>query len=466
MDIKATIRNLPDSPGVYIMRDNKGKVIYIGKAGSLRKRVFSYFTKRCDSPRLRLLVSSVNSIDRIVTGSEAEALIYEASLIKQFKPKFNVELKDDKSYPYLKLTLNEKYSRLFITRRVDRDGARYYGPYTDVKLLRSALSFIKRVFPLRQCRTLGKRLCISYYVSECAGPCMGKIGAKSYKKIVNELVLFLEGKRQRLLNEFSRRMEKVSRSQKYEEAIRIRNRIRALSTLVVKRSVPGPMDQIDELKYLLGLMRRPKRIEAFDVSDIRGKMAVGSMVSFYDGEPDKNNYRKYKIRFSKGADDYKMMREIVRRRYARLLEEKKGLPDLIIIDGGKGHLSSAVKELKALKIARIPAIGIAKKFEHIYLPRRPLPIVLPKDSSVLQLIKRMRDEAHRFAKRYHVSLRSKGIPVSELDNIKGIGRTRKRSLITFFGSVNKVKNATFEELLMVQGINEKNARDIIQHFKQ
>ena len=407
MALKEKIKKFPDSPGVYLMKDARGRVIYIGKANSLRKRVSSYFVKRHIMPRIEHLVSEIRKIDYITTNSEAEALIYEASLIKSNRPKFNIDLKDDKSYPYLKLTLGQKYPALSITRRVVKDGSRYYGPYTDVKLLREALSFMRIVFPLRTCKRLPKKFCINYHIARCPGPCVDKAGKRSYEKTVDELVLFLEGKRQRLIDRLSRRMEKAARELNFEEAVRLRNRIRALGTVVTKRGIPAPMDQIDELRYILNMKRRPRRIEAFDISNISGKEAVGSMVSFYKGTPDKKNYRKYKIRTVTKIDDYKMMREVVHRRYRRQLDEKRQLPDLIIIDGGRGHLSGAIKELKALGIEHIPAIGIAKEFEHVYVPGKPLPVILPKDSSVLQLIRRIRDEAHRFARKFHVYLRRK-----------------------------------------------------------
>jgi len=466
MDIKEKIKKLPDSPGVYLMKDKKGAVIYVGKAGSLKKRVSSYFTKKYTSSRTDHLVSEVKRVDYIPTNSEAEALIYEASLIKSEKPKFNIDLKDDKSYPYLKLTLNEKYPRLFVTRRRLRDGARYYGPYTNVKLLREALAFMRTIFPLRVCKKLGKKLCTSYHILECLGPCAGGFDKKRYTMIVNELILFLEGKRQKLLDELSRRMEGESKKLNFEEAARIRNQIMALSTLVTKRRVPSPMDQIEELKFILNLRRRPKRIEAFDISDIRGKEAVGSMVSFYNGKPDKDRYRKFKIKTVEKIDDYKMMREVVYRRYRRLLDEKKSLPDLIIVDGGRGHLTSALKELDSLGITRIPTIGIAKEFEHIYAPDRQLPIVLPKDSSILQLIRRIRDEAHRFAKAYHTRLRRKGVSRSELDKIKGIGQARKVKLLKAFGSVKNIRKKGVEDLLGLEGLDEKTAREIVRHFKK
>jgi len=405
--IKDKVRKLPNSPGVYLMKDSKGRIIYIGKAGSLKKRVSSYFTGSATSSRTDRLVSEIRDIDFIPAGSESQALIYEASLIKSKKPKYNIDLKDDKSYPYLKLTVKEKYPRLLITREKGRDRSRYYGPYTDVKLLKEALSFMKAVFPLRTCKSMGKKLCINYHIARCLGPCAGKSDKKAYKRIVGQLVLFLEGKQKSLTDRLSRRMESASRRLDYEEAARIRNRIRALSTMVTKRGIPNPLDELDELKYILKLKRKPKRIEAFDISNIHGKEATGSMVSFYKGEPDKKNYRKFRIKTVGGIDDYKMMREVVGRRYRRLIDEKKALPDLIVIDGGKGHIASAIREVKARGAARIPSIGIAKEFEHIYVPNQRLPIVLPDDSSVLQLIKRIRDEAHRFARKYHVQLRRK-----------------------------------------------------------
>lgn len=466
MGIKEKVKVFPDLPGVYIMKDSGGKAIYIGKAGSLKKRVSSYFNKSNRRHKIDLLVAEIKDIDYILTNSEAEALIYEASLIKSSRPKFNVDLKDDKSYPYLKLTLNEKYPRLVITRRRLNDRAIYYGPYTDVKLLRQALSFIQKVFPLRICNRLGRKLCMNYHIAECLGPCVGKINKKTYSKMVGELKLFLEGRKTELLDKLSRSMEKASKGLKFEEAVLIRNRIRSLSTLVTKRGVPSPMNQIDELKYILKLKRRPKRIEAFDISNTSGKEAVGSVVSFLDGDPDRDNYRKFRIKTVETVDDYGMMREVVYRRYRRLLDEKKGLPDLIIIDGGKGHLATALKELRALGIVNIPVIGIAKEFEHIYVPRRQLPIILPKDSSILQLIKRIRDEAHRVAKDYHITLRRKKVSISVLDTIRGIGPLRKKRLVGHFGSVDMIRKAGINDLLRVRGLNERTAREIIRYFKK
>ncbi|MFH1753014.1 MAG: excinuclease ABC subunit UvrC [Candidatus Omnitrophota bacterium] len=409
MDIKDAVKRLPLSPGVYIMKSAVGSVLYVGKAGSLKKRVSSYFTKSTRSARIDNLVSEIVTIEYIKTNSEAEALIYEAGLIKSANPKYNIDLKDDKSYPYLKLTVNEKYPRLLIVRGRKSDGALYFGPYTNVKLLRQAVAFMRVAFPLRVCQKMGRKLCMNYHIAKCPGPCRDMIDKKAYGRTTRELKMFLEGRRSILLDELSRRMEEASRSLNYEDAARIRDRIRSLSTVVTKRSVPGPLDQIDELKFILRLKRRPKRIEAFDISNLHGKQAVGSMVSFCDGKPVKANYRKFKIKTVDKIDDYKMMREVVYRRYRRLLDERKRLPDLIIIDGGKGHLMAALAEVRGLGIKNIPVIGIAKEFEHIYAEKRQLPIILPNDSSILQLIRRIRDEAHRFAKKYHIVLRRKNM---------------------------------------------------------
>ncbi|MEE8360355.1 MAG: UvrB/UvrC motif-containing protein, partial [Candidatus Omnitrophota bacterium] len=284
MDIKDAVKKFPDSPGVYIMRGVRGQVLYVGKAGSLRKRVSSYFARSGHPVRIDHLVSEIKKIDYIKTNSEAEALIYEAGLIKSVNPKYNIDLKDDKSYPYLKLTSNEEYPRLLIVRGKKADGALYFGPYTNVRLLRQAVAFMRTVFPLRVCKKMGRKLCMNYHIAKCPGPCRKKIDKKTYRKTARDIEMFLDGRRSKLLDKLSRRMEEVSRRLDFEEAVRIRDRIRNLSTIVTKRSVPGPLDQIDELKFILRLKRRPKRIEAFDISNIRGKEAVGSMVSFYDGK--------------------------------------------------------------------------------------------------------------------------------------------------------------------------------------
>lgn len=403
---KKKLKNLPDSPGVYLMKDSRGKVIYIGKALSLKKRVSSYFRKNLGSARLELLVSKIKNVDFIPTHSEAEALIYEASMVKRMRPKYNVELKDDKSYPYLKIT-NEAYPRLLITRKRTSDGSRYFGPYTNAKLLKAAVKVMRRIFPLRICNRMPKKTCLVYHIGECPGPCAGKVSKAGYRRAVKELTLFLEGKRNKLLKGLSSNMLAASKKMQYELAARMRDRINALSVTTEGGVKISAFDEVEDLRHLLGIRRKLCRIDAFDISNISGKEAVGSMVVFINGKPRISEYRKYKIRTVEGVNDYAMMREVVIRRYKRALHERLRLPDLIIIDGGKGHLATAIEALRALGLGKRPIIGIAKEFERIWLPRKDIPLALHKNSPVLHLLQRIRDEAHRFAHRYFTTLRRK-----------------------------------------------------------
>lgn len=412
MGIEDKLRHVPKAPGIYMMKDIDGEVLYIGKAKDLSKRVSSYFQK--NKPRTikeMSLLERVKDLDYIVTTSEEEALIYEANLVKEKRPKYNIELKDDKSFPYLKLTLNESFPQLLITRKKRDDGARYFGPYTRVKLLRRALSIMKDIFPLRTCKKMPKQICLSYHIGQCAGPCAGKICEKEYQEIVQQLILFLEGKKMRLLDELTRKMNRLAKEEKFEEALIVRNRIAALSEVPGKklRDYSGWGNVAVKLKRLLRLPWLPLRIEAFDVSNTSGKEATGSMVYFLNGKPDKSNYRHFRIKGVEDIDDYAMIREIVRRRYERLKKEKGRLPDLIIIDGGKGHLHAAYKELMRLNARRIPVISIAKEHEKIYTLGAKEPLDINRDSEIMHFVQQMRDEAHRFALKYHHKLRNKKI---------------------------------------------------------
>lgn len=412
--LEKKLKEVPHAPGVYMMKDAQGRMLYIGKAKDLSKRVSGYFYEsRPKTGRHMRLLEHMSELDYIVTASEEEALIYEANLIKEKKPKYNVELKDDKSFPFLKLT-NERFPRLIITRKKTDDGSRHFGPYTQVKLLRKALSIMKSIFPLRTCKKMPKQVCLNYHIGQCVGPCVEKVGAKEYQEIVAQLVLFLEGKKTRLLQELEQKMKESAIAQNFEDATIIRNRIAALSEVPGKkmRDYSGWGDVAVKLKRLLRLPRLPLRIEAFDVSNIQGKEATGSMVSFHNGGPDKSNYRKFKIKSVNDIDDYAMIREIVRRRYKRLKEEGGTLPDLVIIDGGKGHLGVAYDELVRLNLSRIPIISIAKQEERIYTRSSKRPLVINKDAQILHFIQRIRDEAHRFALKYHHKLRKKKAGIS------------------------------------------------------
>ncbi len=410
MDIKEKIRTLPGSPGVYIMKDTSGRVLYVGKAGNLRKRVSSYFyPNRFLNERISQLVRLAADIEYLPASTEAEALIYENSLIKQLSPRYNVALRDDKSYPMLKLTVKEKFPRLFMTRRKIDDGALYYGPYANAKLLREAVIILRQIFSLRSCGKLPKSVCLNYHIKQCLAPCAAKVSEPEYGEIVSELKLFLDGRRTELLKVLSEKKAVAARREDFEKAAELRRRLEALSTIREDSVSYKPLGEINELRKTLGIKEPLDVIEAFDVSNIMGKDAVGSMVYFYKGKPKKSEYRRFKIATVSGIDDYAMMREIVKRRYSRLSEESKRLPDLILIDGGKGHLAAALDELGRLGLDVIPAIGIAKEFEHIYTKEKKEPIILPKESKVLHLLKRIRNEAHRFAISYHRKLRAKRI---------------------------------------------------------
>ncbi|MFA5388126.1 MAG: excinuclease ABC subunit UvrC [Candidatus Omnitrophota bacterium] len=408
MDIKKKLKEIPHLPGVYIMKDASGEALYIGKAKDLSKRVSSYFQEsRPKTSRHMAMLEKIDSLDYVATGSEEEALIYEAGLIKEKKPKYNVELKDDKSFPLLKLTLNEKYPRLIITRKKTEDGSMYFGPYTKVKLLRKAVGILKNIFPLRVCARVGNELCLAYHINQCLGPCVNKVDEKSYREIIDQLILFLEGKKMRLIRELTDKMKKLSDEKKFEEAAVIRSRLAALQAVSGRKAADYSSwgDVALKLKKILKLPSLPFKVEAFDVSNISGKEAAGSMVYFNKGMPDKSNYRKFRIKNVRGIDDYAMMREIVGRRYRRLKEENKDFPDLIIIDGGKGHLAAAYEELLKLNLSRIPVIGIAKQEEKIYTLGSGEPLDINRDSEILHFIQSVRDEAHRFALKYHHKLR-------------------------------------------------------------
>lgn len=408
MGIKEEIKAIPHLPGVYIMKDASGEMLYIGKAKDLSKRVSSYFQEsRPKTVKLMQLLEKVKSLDYVITGSEEEALIYEASLVKEKKPKYNVELKDDKSFPFLKVTLNEKFPRLVITRKKADDGSRYFGPYTKARLLRNAVSILKNIFPLRICKKVPDEVCLAYHIGQCLGPCVNKIDEKAYNEIVEQLILFLEGKKTELIGELTAKMKEFAGRKDFEQAAIIRNRLSALLEVSDRKAADyGSWGNVAlKLKKILRLPSIPLRVEAFDVSDISGREAVGSMVYFNKGVPDKSNYRKFRIRNVKGADDYAMMREIVSRRYKRLKEEKGSFPSLIIIDGGKGHLAAAYEELSKLNLSRIPVIGIAKQEEKIYTLGSREPLDINRDSEILHFIQAVRDEAHRFALKYHHILR-------------------------------------------------------------
>ncbi len=595
------LENLPAAPGVYQHKDRGGKVLYVGKAKNLRNRVRQYFQKsRSLGPRIEQMLSKATDLEVIVTDTEVEALILEANLIKKYRPRYNVSLKDDKSYPYIVIT-GEPYPRVFITRQVRRDGSRYFGPYTDVKNVRSALKAIRDIFMIRSCnffideeaiRRKRFKVCLDYHIKKCEGPCEGLVAQEKYNAMIDQVASLLRGKTGTLIRSLKGEMELHAASRRYEEAAVIRDRIKGLEAYSERQKavdldatdrdimafaadgddacgvifklrdgkmvgrqhyymgnvegkpegeileallqqyyldaedipseivIQTPLDDtgaitrwlgerrgdgvsivapeegeqaklvrltksnarflLDELKiqkmkradYVphpllalqkdLGLEKVPRRIECFDNSNIQGSDPVASMVVFVDGKPRTGEYRKFKIRSVTGPDDFASMREIVERRYTRVLEEQGELPDLIVVDGGKGQLSSAVEVLQKLGIGSQPVIGLAKRLEEVFLPGRSDPELIAKTSSGLRLLQQLRDEAHRFAITYHRELRAKRTLQTELDLIDGVGKKRAKELLEAFGSVQGVKFATGEQLEEVVGA--KTASKIREYF--
>jgi excinuclease ABC subunit C len=403
-ELKTKIALMPDAPGVYLMKDASDKIIYIGKTNSLRGRLRSYLAK--DVPtKTAVLVSEVSDIEYRLCPTESMALLVEAGLIREHKPKYNVSLRDDKSFPMVKIT-NEEFPAVHISRKKENDGAKYFGPYISAGLLREALKIIRKNLPYRSCKRLPKKACIYYRIKLSPAPCIGKITKQAYGRTIKQISLILEGKTETLIKELSAEMQAKSKEQRFEEAAVIRDKIIALSSF--RPEFYTPQEALGALKDILQLKNLPRRIEAFDVSDILGRQATASMVSFYNGLSDKDNYRRLRIKTVKGANDYKMMAEAVARRYRRLKEENLPLPDLILVDGGRGQLSAAKKELGLLNVD-IPIISIAKREELIYIPFSPRPIKLKYNSPALRLIQRIRNESHRFALKYHHILRRKKI---------------------------------------------------------
>lgn len=404
---RESIRELPQSPGVYIFKDAAGKILYIGKAGNLKKRVQSYFT-RFLSDKTQALVSRISDIEYILTHSESQAQLKEAQLIKENLPKYNVLLRDDKSFPLIRIT-DEAFPVVSVVRKKKRspdDPNRYYGPFTTAWPVHETVKALRRVFGFRTCRKMPKAPCLYYRVGLCPAPCAGLISQKAYHEIIGYIVLFLEGKQDILLSKLLKEMREHAAHKRYEEAAAVRDQIESLAAVRREPDEEEFASGLEELQQKLHLPKLPLRIEAIDISNISGQEACGSLVSFYRGRPDKSNYRRFKIKEVRGIDDYAMISEVVKRRYARLRDEKKLFPDLILIDGGRQHLLTAKRQLDALGI-EIPVISLAKEKEQVYSLESPYPLRLAHDAKALRVLQRVRDEAHRFAVKYHHVLRRK-----------------------------------------------------------
>lgn len=409
-------QDFPNFPGVYLFKDKSGAVIYVGKAKLLRNRLSSYFQKNIESEKTKALVSNYETIEYIVTQSELEALLLENKLIKKYKPYYNIQWKDDKNYPYLKLTINDEWPRIIVVRKKENDGALYFGPY-EGKSVKDTLRLIKKLFPIRTCKEtpLRKRNqpCLQYHIKRCWGPCIGKVSNDQYRNLARAIASILSGDMDQTINALKLEMKQAASEKNYEQAARLRNKINGLERMrrakpswVPQRRAFSPDIILLELQKELSLPKMPKRIEAFDVSNTSGTETVASMVTFEHGIAKKSDYRKFIIKSVKGPNDVASIYEAVYRRYAKSLSKTLPLPDLVLIDGGIPQVNMAKQAQNAAKI-NIPMIGLAKKQEEIFFPRKRKPIILSKESKALQLLQNIRDEAHRFAVTFHKKRRSK-----------------------------------------------------------
>jgi excinuclease ABC subunit C len=504
-DLRARLHEVPHKPGVYLMRDRLHRVIYVGKARDLRKRLAQYFTparSRLADLKTRALLDSVWDFTLHVVRSDAEAVLLEGRLIKEYRPKYNISFRDDKNFLQLKVNIDDPFPKFTLVRLKKNDGARYYGPYAHSGALRATLEILKRKYGLRSCRPRvptekDYRHCHDDIIKNCSAPCVGKISEADYRARVLEACAFLEGRSKEVPEELEHEMQAAAAKHDFEKAAALRDLITALRRTAARSrrflrggALPRAKDPEADLRALgeeLGLPRPPVLMECFDISNITNTHVVASMVRFENGVPARSSYRRYRIKTVQGQDDFASMAEVVRRRYARLLaaaraahpeeaefsQEEAGealsrlpmpvadrIPDLIIVDGGRGQLSSAVGELRRLGLRGQPIIGLAKEREEIYFPNDPQPLRLPHESGALQLLQRIRDEAHRVANGYHQLLMKRRVSESRLDDIDGINKSRKQALLRAFGSVERVQCADADEIAAVPGIGSRLAGQI------
>jgi len=602
--LRERLKALPESPGVYLMRDSQTRVIYVGKALSLRNRVPNYFQAGSVLPEhIRAMVERVFEFDIITTANEKEALVLECTLIKRYRPRFNIRLRDDKNYLYIKLPIAEDFPRVYTVRKPANDGAKYWGPYTHALALRTTLKTVRRVIPFRSCKDTEfalHRPCFYYHLNLCSAPCAGFVSTEQYHEQLGQVALFLDGRSDHVVKRLKQQMTDAAEAQDYEAAARYRDRLQAMQIMTERQKMQalGRLDQdlfglarsdgqgcvqvfavregklsasenfdlvgldkeqtaadvlnafvsqyyasathipkdifvpetlpdqavieqwlserrgskvavkvpqrgkqrellqqaaanaeetmrqmrikldydadrtaalLNDLQHRLGLPALPNRIECYDISNIQGKYPVGSMVVFQDGRPKPDHYRHFKIKTIQGANDFAMLQEVLRRRFARLARSEEGmplepsfsqLPDLLLIDGGKGQLSAAREVLEGMGLGAIPTFGLAKQQEELFQPDHSEPIRLPLDSAALFLVQRVRDEAHRFAITFHRVVRKKDAFASALDGISGLGPARRRALLRQFGSVENIRSASLDELTNVKGITRPVAAAI------
>jgi len=474
------LRDLPHRPGVYLFRDRFHRVIYVGKAKDLHRRVGQYFhpSRRMGADlKTRALLESIAELETHGVKSEPEAILLEGRLIKEYRPRYNVSFRDDKRFLMVRVDMDEPFPKFQTTRMKREDKARYFGPFAHSGALRQTLSLMRRKFGLRSCRPevpgeRDYRHCLDHVIKNCSAPCVGRISREEYGERVKQACEFLEGKTQEMREDLKAAMKKAAERRDFEKAASLRNLVEDLkkTTRPAKRffrdlpTTVVPERDLEILRDVLGLIAVPARIECFDISNISDTHSVASMVVFRDGRPSRPAYRRYRIQGVAGQDDVGCMAEVIRRRCARWKSEGSTPPDLIVVDGGKGQLGAAVRELREGGWAEVPAIGLAKQNEEIFRPGRPDPIVLPKENGAIRLLQRVRDEAHRVANGYHQLLMKKRMEMSELDSIPGVSGVRKRALLKKFGSVGRVAKATVVQLAEVEGVGEKVAGAIAAYF--
>ena len=472
-------QDMPNLPGVYVFRDRFNQVIYVGKARSLRKRLANYFTpsrERQADPKLRSLINSIAYLELHPVRSEEESLLLESRLIKTWAPRYNILLCDDKRFLLIKLDRQAPFPRLTLARLKKDDGATYYGPFPLAGALRDTVDFLTRRFGLRSCKVaipgeVERKHCHNHIVRDCSAPCVLKVTPEQYREQVARLVAVIDGDVHDLVVEVEERMRKHAVAQQFELASRMRDVAQNLKTVFGARNrtfVHAPMSQypgpagVAELGKVLKLANEPRVIECFDNSNIMGSFAVASMVCVRNGEPARQDYRHFRIKTVVGIDDFASMSEIVTRRYRRLLDEKRPLPDLVVVDGGLGQLGAAALSLDELGLAHLPLISLAKRQEEIFTLDQPEPILLERHQPALKLLQAIRDEAHRFAISFHRQLRSQRILDSLLDEIPGIGKTRREALLKAFGSVRQLRRQTAEEITAkVPGMGDKLAQELL-----
>ncbi len=463
---KGKISRLPDSAGVYIFKDRKGDIIYIGKSKSISKRVYSHFCSKDKSLKSQSLISRTSDIDYIVASSEHEALLLESYLIKKEKPFYNISLRDDKSYPYLKITLQEDFPRIFITRKKTKDGSLYLGPYPDLKGLRLSLKTLREVIPFRSCRYLKKSGCLYVHIGLCSAPCLKKISRAEYRKDIITIIRVLLGDREKIIEDLSKEMDAHTESREYEKSAKIRDRLRALGSSSGIFGFNGGIAVLENIKGILNLPKLPRTIDAVDISNISGTSAAGGVVRFKDGVKDKTFYRKFKLKKQGFIDDYKMMSEVILRRYKNLSKNKERGPDLIILDGGRGHLNKISNLIAKELDTEIALIAYAKGRDFIHSKYKKNPVALLDNSLEKNLLLNIRDEAHRFAVGYHRSLRKKRIRESSLNNLSGIGASKVAALLKYLSELESYDDISISDLKRIKGIGNMLAERVYDHVKK